>query len=78
MANFIEIIQRCVLSSLKNFARAQLAWKQLTLRNHLNLYELVTLFHGYHEVANDNVQRQFVYFIVTIWCNTLKSFISCS
>ena len=55
MANFIEIIQRCVLSSLKNFARAQLAWKQLTLRNHLNLYELVTLFHGYHEVTNDNV-----------------------
>ena len=32
---------------------------------------------GYHyEVPNDNTQQQFVYFIVAICCNTLKSFLS--
>ena len=32
-------------------------------------------FHGYYEVPNDNAQRQFVYFIVAICRNTLKSFL---
>ena len=27
---------------------------KLTLRNHLNLYEVITLFHGYYEEPNDN------------------------
>ena len=30
--------------------------------------------YGYYEVSNDKVQRQFVYFIVAICRNTLKSF----
>ena len=47
------------------------AQKQLTFRNHLNLYEVITLFHGYYEKLRNNVQRQFVYCIITICCNTL-------
>ena len=65
-----------VLSALTNCARAQLTLRQLKLRNHLSLYKVVTYFHGYYEIPNDNVQRQFVYFIVTICCNYLKRFIS--
>ena len=30
-----------VLSVLHNCARAQLAWKQVTLQSHLNLYEVI-------------------------------------
>ena len=60
-------------SILNNCARAHLAWKQLTLQNHLNLYEVITWIHGYYPVPNDNVQLQFVYFIVAICCNTFKS-----
>ena len=52
----------CLLSVLNNCARAQLAWQQLTLRNHLNLYEVI-------------FQRQFVYFIAGIGRNILRSFI---
>ena len=62
---------------MSNYTRAQLVCKQLTLRNHLNLYEIVTSsFHGYYEVRHDHAQRQFVYFIVAICRNTLKSFLS--
>ena len=32
----------------------------LTLRNHLNLYEVIIQFHGYYEVRNYDVQKQFV------------------
>ena len=39
----------------------------LTLRNHLNLYEVIIQFHGYYEVQNYDVQRQFVYFIAPIF-----------
>ena len=46
------------------------------LGNHLNLCKVITQFHGYYEVWNDNVQQQFVYFIVAICCNTLKGFLS--
>ena len=31
-------------------------------------------FHGYYYVPNNNVQRQFVYFIPAICRNTLKNF----
>ena len=65
-----------VLCVLNNCVRPQLPWKQLTHRDQLNLYEVITQFHGYYEVPNDYVQRQFVYFIVAICRNTLKSFIS--
>ena len=37
-----------------------------------NFYEVITYFHGYHEVPSDNAHRQFVYFIVAICRNTLK------
>ena len=30
--------------------------------------------HGFYEVSNYKVQRKFVYFIVAIYHNTLKSF----
>ena len=40
----------------------------------LNLYEVTTQFYGYYEVPSDNFQRQLPYLIVTICCNTLKSF----
>ena len=55
----IEIwnIEICVLSALNNCSRSQLAWKQLTLRNHLNSYKDITYFHVYFEIPNDNVQR---------------------
>ena len=48
--------------------------KAITLLNHLN--EIITYCHGYFEVLNDNAQRQFVYFIIAICRNTLKSFLN--
>ena len=41
------------------------------LKKGVNRYKVITLF---HEVPNDNGQWQFFCFIVTICCNTLKSF----
>ena len=76
IGNFIEIIEMYVLSAYNNWATAHLTWKQLTLRNHLNLFKVITSIHGYLEVPSDNAQRQFVYFIVAICRNTLKNFLS--
>ena len=64
---------------MNNCVRAQVVWKQLIFRNHLNLYGVITFFikllHNFMIILkNDNAQQQFVYFIVTICCNTLKSF----
>ena len=42
-----------VLSALNNWARSQLAWKQLKLPSPS---EVITWFHGYYEVPNGNVQ----------------------
>ena len=64
------------LFAFNNCTKAQLSWKQLPLRNHLNLYEAIILFPGYYEVPHNNVQQQFVYFIVAICRNTLKSFLN--
>ena len=50
--------------------------KQLTFRIHLNLHKVITLFHGYFEVPNNNVQQEFVYFNKPICCSTLTSFLS--
>ena len=47
---------------------------QYCMSTGLILYEVITQFRVYYEVPNDNAQRQCVYFIVAICCNTLKSF----
>ena len=50
IGSFIEILKMYVLSALNNCARAQIAWKQLTPLNYLNLYEFITQFHDYYKV----------------------------
>ena len=43
-------------SAFNNCARAQIVWKQLTHRNHLSLYKVITSFYDYYEVLNDDAQ----------------------
>ena len=61
--SLIDIIEIYLWCALNNYARVHLVWKQFN-----------TSEHGYCEVRNGNTKRQFVYFIVAICRNTLKSF----
>ena len=51
-----------VLSALSNCARAQ----AINISESFKSLRIRYIFHGYYEVRSDNVQRQFVYFIVAI------------
>ena len=55
-----------VLSALNNCARAQ----AVNISESFKSLRICYIFHGYYEVRSDNVQRQFVYFIVAIIWNS--------